>query len=95
MKRHDEVASVAKELYERSGKIEGRDLENWDKAERIIMARYSAEEETSDENSKVRTSRKKTGIKEGKEPDASDKIKKHAVSPLRKSPTKSRAVEHT
>ena len=95
MKRHDEVTSVARELYERSGKIEGRDDENWHEAERIVMARCSAEEKTPDQNSKVRAARKKTVKKAGKEPVGAGEIKKHAVSPLRKSQAKSRAVERT
>ncbi len=39
---YDKIAEVARELYERSGRVEGRDLDNWLRAERIIKARYSA-----------------------------------------------------
>ncbi len=39
---HNEIAEVARELYEKSGRIEGRDLENWLEAEKIVMQRYSA-----------------------------------------------------
>src|SRR5271169_3107049 len=35
--KHDEIARVARELYERSVKIEGRDENNWHEAERIVM----------------------------------------------------------
>lgn len=40
MNLHDEIAKVAYELYEKSGRIEGRDLDNWLEAERIVMERY-------------------------------------------------------
>ncbi len=43
MNLHDEIAKVAYELYEKSGKI-GRDLENWFEAEKIVMARYGKKE---------------------------------------------------
>lgn len=41
MNKRDEIARVARELYEQSGKIEGRDEENWLEAERIVMADYA------------------------------------------------------
>jgi len=36
----EEIAKVAYDLFERSGRIEGRDLDNWFEAERIVMKRY-------------------------------------------------------
>lgn len=39
MNLQDEIAKVAYELYEKSGRIEGRDLENWCEAERIVKAK--------------------------------------------------------
>lgn len=41
---HSEIARVASELYEKSGRIEGRDLENWLEAERIVKSKYRREE---------------------------------------------------
>jgi len=38
MRKDDEVARIAYELYEKSGKIAGRDIENWLEAERIVMS---------------------------------------------------------
>jgi hypothetical protein len=38
---HDEIAQLAYELYEKSGRMEGRDFENWSKAERIVRSRYT------------------------------------------------------
>jgi hypothetical protein len=33
---YEEISTVARDLYERSGRIEGRDLDNWLEAERIV-----------------------------------------------------------
>jgi len=38
---HDEIAKVAFELYEKSGRVEGRDQENWLEAEKIVKAKYT------------------------------------------------------
>jgi len=42
---HDEIAAVAYGLYEKSGRIGGRDLVNWSEAERIVRARYATSEQ--------------------------------------------------
>jgi len=42
---YDEIAAVAYELYENSGRIGGRDLVNWSEAEKIVRARYAAKEQ--------------------------------------------------
>jgi hypothetical protein len=34
---HEEIFTVARDLYERTGRVEGRDLDNWLEAERIVM----------------------------------------------------------
>lgn len=60
MKWYDEIARIARELYEKSGKIEGRDLDNWLEAERIVMARYKEQEMLEVESS---SSLKKKNIK--------------------------------
>jgi hypothetical protein len=36
MDTHDIIAQMACELYVRSGKVEGRDLDNWLEAEQIV-----------------------------------------------------------
>jgi hypothetical protein len=36
----EEIKMVAYELYVKSGCIQGRDLENWLEAERIVLAKY-------------------------------------------------------
>jgi hypothetical protein len=33
---YEEILTVARDLYERSGRIEGRDLDNWLEAEKIV-----------------------------------------------------------
>ena len=44
MDLHEEIAKVACELYEKSGRIEGRDRENWLDAERIVLARHAGQD---------------------------------------------------
>jgi hypothetical protein len=38
-KMHDEIAAVAHGLYEKSGRVHGRDMQNWLEAEKIVLAR--------------------------------------------------------
>ena len=44
MDMHEEIRKIAYELYEKSGRIGGRDLENWVEAERIVRARHARKE---------------------------------------------------
>ncbi|MCL0066831.1 DUF2934 domain-containing protein [Thermodesulfovibrionales bacterium] len=46
-----EIARVAHELYEKSGMIDGRDIENWLEAERVVMARHAELEKTAESSS--------------------------------------------
>ena len=39
-----EITKVALELYEKSGRVEGRDLVNWLEAEKIVISRYKKQE---------------------------------------------------
>jgi hypothetical protein len=39
MKRHKEIQKLAYEMFEKSGKVHGRELDHWLEAERIIKAR--------------------------------------------------------
>ena len=43
MNLQEEIAKVARELYEKSGRIEGRDRENWLDAERIVLSRHASQ----------------------------------------------------
>jgi hypothetical protein len=44
MNLQEEIAKVARELYEKSGCIEGRDCENWLDAERIVLSRHISQD---------------------------------------------------
>jgi hypothetical protein len=57
MELYDEIAKMAQELYEKSGRIEGRDLYNWLEAEKIVKERYSVEKKSVSEK-KVSTAKK-------------------------------------
>ena len=39
MKRHEEIQKLAYELFEKSGRFHGREIDHWLEAERIIKAR--------------------------------------------------------
>jgi hypothetical protein len=45
MELQNKIAQLAQELYEISGRQEGRDLENWLEAERIILSASRQPEE--------------------------------------------------
>ena len=48
MSMHDEIAKVAYELYEKSGRVAGKETENWLGAEKTVLAR-NAERAKSNE----------------------------------------------
>lgn len=69
----DEIAEKAYELWEKSGRLEGRNLDNWLEAERIVMAKHEEQEGARQEitkGSKASLSRrsKKAGIFGGNKP---------------------------
>jgi hypothetical protein len=37
---HEEIAKVASDLFEKSGRAGGRDIEHWLEAERIVITRH-------------------------------------------------------
>ncbi len=45
MDKHDEISKLAYELYEKSGWIDGRDIDNWLEAEVTVKERYRQQEE--------------------------------------------------
>jgi hypothetical protein len=57
---HTEIARVASELYEKSGCIEGRDLENWLTAEKFMMERYGEQGKIDTDNPAARKTAAKT-----------------------------------
>jgi hypothetical protein len=48
---NEEITKVANELYEKSGRMEGHDLDNWFEAERIVMVQHRVEEKLEAESS--------------------------------------------
>jgi len=44
MNLHEEITRTAYELYEKSGRIGGRDFENWLDAERIVLTRHASQD---------------------------------------------------
>ncbi len=73
MDLHDEISKLAYELYEKSGRPEGRDLENWCEAERIVMARHEEKEKAGKGTD---ASASQDGKKTGEEGLKKDKGKK-------------------
>ncbi len=49
MNLHEEISKVAYELYEKGGRLGGRDLDNWLEAEKIVRTRYVSKEKNEDE----------------------------------------------
>jgi Protein of unknown function (DUF2934) len=54
-----EISDLAYELYVNSGFIEGRDIQNWLEAERIVLARHRLQVEVPVEPTKKRVMRSK------------------------------------
>ena len=82
MPSHDEIAKVAHELFEKSGRVPGRDIENWLEAEKIVRARHGqgngdgkesgakpmkAAAKTAKRAEPGKASAKKTRVKKGEE----------------------------
>jgi hypothetical protein len=63
MDLHNEISKAAYELYENSGKAEGRNNDNWFEAERIVMAQRRVEEKLEAEPSSPPKRKKKATIK--------------------------------
>jgi hypothetical protein len=67
MDQRDEIAAVAYQIYVNSGRIEGRDEQNWLEAERIVLSRKRDRTPPAEMQSQPsgkparRTSKKKTG----------------------------------
>ncbi|HLE09320.1 MAG TPA: DUF2934 domain-containing protein [Thermodesulfobacteriota bacterium] len=59
MNPSDEIAKTAYELFEKSGRVHGRDVENWLEAERIVKA-MSRESEKREARKPASPAAKKT-----------------------------------
>lgn len=44
MDLYEEIARKAFELYKKKGCLEGRDIENWLDAERIVLSRHASQD---------------------------------------------------
>ncbi len=66
MRWYDEIAKLARELYEKSGGVEGRDLDNWLEAERIVLERYKQQETLEEEASSPTKKKSKKSHKHDK-----------------------------
>lgn len=49
MNLYDEIKKEAYSLYEKNGMIEGRDIDNWFEAERIVLEKRKAKEGAEEE----------------------------------------------
>jgi hypothetical protein len=49
MNMNDQIAKVAYSIYEKNGKVDGRDLDNWLEAERILLVQNRKQQEESAE----------------------------------------------
>jgi len=78
MDTYEEISKVARELYEKSGRIAGRDEANWLEAEKIVRARHSAP-------AKGKTPKKTAEVKPAKKatagPGTAKSVKKKAATP--------------
>jgi hypothetical protein len=63
---HEEITKKAYELYEQSGRIPGRDLENWFEAKRILDEnRQKENDEDTNEGEEGRMRRHRHGMGKG------------------------------
>lgn len=72
MDLHEEVAKVAFELYEKSGRSDGKHAEHWFEAEKIVMARLA-------ERKEIEATGAKGLVKKDKKPLAKTKAKATAA----------------
>jgi Protein of unknown function (DUF2934) len=45
MRMQDEIAKIAYDFYLKDGQLEGHDLDNWLKAEKLVFTWYESEQE--------------------------------------------------
>lgn len=70
----EEIAKLAYEIFEREGRVHGRDLDHWLEAERIVLSRYEVqwidegkEEVKTEAEKEVEKKKKKSSGKSTKE----------------------------
>ncbi len=82
-----EVAKVAYELFENSGRIHGNELENWLAAEKIVLGRHAGEKVHNAASTKGKKSSGKTEsktVKTSKKPSESSSKTTKKKSPVKK-----------
>lgn len=57
MDLQEEIRKVAYELYEKSGRMGGREVENWLAAEKIVMARHARSKQPAESPSVKKVTR--------------------------------------
>ncbi len=55
----EQIAKMAYEIYEKSGRVAGRDLQNWLAAEKTVLSNRAAGEHRPGSRRRATTSRKK------------------------------------
>lgn len=86
---HDEIAKVAHELFVKSGRMYGYELENWLAAEKIVKERHSREIEQDANFIGSAKEKKASGKPEPKTLKTSEKTSESSSqAKTRKSPTK-------
>lgn len=103
MNLHDEIKKEAYYIYEKSGMIEGRDIENWLEAERIVTQRHKTqpkeeiieEPEIKETLAKASPKAKKTTAKEAKEKKTVTKKATKKAEPKEEKPKKAAKTKKT
>ncbi len=75
MKLHEEIETIAYEIWEKSGGVHSRELEHWLEAERIVNERYAMET-----REKKKPQEEKKTVKSGKKGVKTQKRKKSEES---------------
>ena len=55
----EEIRRLAYELYEKGGRVPGKELENWLEAEKIILSKYASEKSEQEKAKKAEQKPKK------------------------------------
>ncbi|MCX7966355.1 MAG: DUF2934 domain-containing protein [Syntrophorhabdaceae bacterium] len=88
---YEEIARLAYEIFEREGRIHGRDLDHWLEAERIVISRYEAQfvAEKGQKESKEEVEEKKTKTRVKSSKTQTEKAKKETEKKTTRSKKKS------
>ena len=79
----NKIAEVAYELFERDGRVHGKDQEHWLEAERIVKARYASRVGKSSRKKAETTQPRKPAVKKSPEeskPQAASQVRAKLVA---------------